>query len=61
MYFKGTVGNICLIAEDKSVKITSAFELKFPASPMVENEYVFSVVVMEKCVGFLLSIDWMSK
>lgn len=40
MYFNGTVGNICLMAEDKSVNITSAFELKFPASPIVVKEYV---------------------
>lgn len=48
MYLSGTVGNICLIADDKSVRTTSAFELKFPASPIVKNENVFSVVVMEK-------------
>lgn len=61
IYLSGTVGNICFIADDKSVNITSAFELKLPASPMVENEYVFSFVAIEKCVGFLLSTPCISK
>lgn len=85
MYLSGTVGKICLIADAKSVRITSAFwkekqtqyhhetvdyslsvsfqiknhliltELKFPASPVVANVYVLSLVIIEKCVGFLLS------
>lgn len=36
-------------------------ELKFPASPVVRNEYVRSFVMIEKCTGFLLSTAWMSK
>lgn len=61
MYLRGTVGNICLIAEARSVRITSAFELKFPASPVVSNEKTRSLVTIEKCEGFLLSIDCISK
>jgi hypothetical protein len=61
MYFSGTVGNICLIADERSVRITSAFELKLNPSPIVENEYVLSCVAIEKWVGFLLSIDFISR
>lgn len=36
-------------------------ELKLPASPVVRNEYVLSLVVMEKWVGCLLSIACISR